>query len=131
MFYLLLAVVANAVDVVVEVVVVVFVVFLLFPLGVVVVLLLLLIPLVFVVVAVILLLLRHLQSCTADAEISVPSVENPELTNVLPLKPGVGQNIAVHASPTARNFFHVLILPSRSIYLNFFAQNYLPTFQLR
>ena len=27
---------------------------------------------------------------TADAEIKVSSVENPELTNVLPLKPGVG-----------------------------------------
>ena len=25
----------------------------------------------------------------ADAESNVPSVENPELTNVLPLKPGV------------------------------------------
>ena len=39
---------------------------------------------------------------TEDAEIKVPSVENPELTNVLPaLKPGVGQNIATHASPTS------------------------------
>ena len=33
-----------------------------------------------------------------------PSVENPELTNVLPLKPGVGQNIVMHASPAATNF---------------------------
>ena len=30
---------------------------------------------------------------TADAEIKVPSVENPEPTSVLPSKPGVGQNI--------------------------------------
>ena len=29
----------------------------------------------------------------ADAESKVPSAENPDLTNVLPLKPGVGQNI--------------------------------------
>ena len=40
-----------------------------------------------------------------DADIMVPSVENPELTKALPLKPGVGQNIAVHAVPAARNFF--------------------------
>ena len=33
---------------------------------------------------------------TADAEISVPSVANPGLANVLLLKPGVGQNIATH-----------------------------------
>ena len=39
----------------------------------------------------------------------VPPVENPELTDVLPLKPGVCQNIATHASPTARNFFRVRI----------------------
>ena len=41
-----------------------------------------------------------------------PSVESPELTNVLPLKPQVGQNVAVHASPTARNFFPVQIVKS-------------------
>ena len=29
---------------------------------------------------------------TADAEIKVPSVENPELTNVNPLKPGAGHH---------------------------------------
>ena len=40
---------------------------------------------------------------TADTEIKVPSVEAPELT-CYPLKPGVGQNVATHASPTARNF---------------------------
>ena len=37
-----------------------------------------------------------------------PPVKNPELTNVLPFKPGVGQKIAMHASLTARNFFFVL-----------------------
>ena len=47
---------------------------------------------------------------TVDAKIKVPSVENPELTDVLPLKPGVGQIIAMHASHTARNSFLVLIL---------------------
>ena len=36
-----------------------------------------------------------------DAEIKVSSVETPEW-RVLPLKPGVGQNTAIHASP--RNF---------------------------
>ena len=46
---------------------------------------------------------------TADAEVKVHSVENPELANVLPLKPGAGQNIATHASSTVRNFFLVLI----------------------
>ena len=38
-----------------------------------------------------------------DAEAMVPSVEKQEVTNVLPLKSGVGQNIASHASPTAWN----------------------------
>ena len=46
---------------------------------------------------------------TTDAVIKAPSVENPELTNVLPLKLGIAQNIATHASPTARNVFLVLI----------------------
>ena len=39
----------------------------------------------------------------------VPSVENPELTHVLPVKPGVCQNIAMDASPTAGNFCLVFI----------------------
>ena len=38
-----------------------------------------------------------LQWGLADAEVVVPSVETPELTSVFPLKPGVGQNIAMHA----------------------------------
>ena len=49
-------------------------------------------------------------SHTADAEIKVPSFKVPELTNVLALKPGVGQNIAMHALPTTRSFFLVEIL---------------------
>ena len=55
----------------------------------------------------------------ADAEINVPSGENTEL-NVLPLKPGVGQYIAIHATLTARGFLPCLFLPFRSIRLHFF-----------
>ena len=36
---------------------------------------------------------------TTDEETKVPSVENLELTNVLPSKPAVGENIALHARP--------------------------------
>ena len=39
----------------------------------------------------------------ADAEIKVPSAEIPELSRVLSFKLGVGQNVAFHALPTARN----------------------------
>ena len=46
---------------------------------------------------------------TVDTEIKVPYVENPELTNALPLKSGEGQYVALHALPTARNYFLVLI----------------------
>ena len=53
------------------------------------------------------------QQCgTADAEIKVLYVENPELTNALSVKPAVGQHIASLASPTARNFLFVLISTS-------------------
>ena len=38
-------------------------------------------------------------------EIKVQTIRNPELTNVLPSKPGVGQKIAIHAFSTARTFF--------------------------
>ena len=48
-------------------------------------------------------------SCSGDAEMKVLSVENPEQTNVLTLKPGVDENIAMHTSPIARNFLLVLI----------------------
>ena len=53
--------------------------------------------------------LSHRQWVTAETEIKIPSVENTEPTNVLPVKSGLGQNIAMHASPTARKFFLVLI----------------------
>ena len=41
---------------------------------------------------------------TVAAELKAPFAENPELSKVLSSKPDVGQNIAMHASPTARNF---------------------------
>ena len=44
-----------------------------------------------------------LQWCTVDIEMKDPTVQNPEL-KVLPLKPEVGQNIVMHASPTAHDF---------------------------
>ena len=57
---------------------------------------------------------------TTDADVRVPSVENPELTDILPLKTGVSHNITMHASLTARNFFLVQkCLPSWSIHRHF------------
>ena len=53
-------------------------------------------------------LLVCLQWHTVDAEIKVPYVENPELWNFLPLKPGVGQSIAIYTSPTARKVSIIL-----------------------
>ena len=38
-----------------------------------------------------------------DLEIQVPTVENLALSNVLHLRPGIGQNVAMHASPIATN----------------------------
>ena len=38
-----------------------------------------------------------------DLEIQVPTVENLAQSNVLHLRPGVGQNVAMHASPIAIN----------------------------
>ena len=49
-----------------------------------------------------------LQWHTVGAEIKVPYDENPELWNFLPLKPGAGQSISMHASPTAREVSIVL-----------------------
>ena len=37
----------------------------------------------------------------ADLEIQVPTVENLTQSSVLHLRPGVGQNVAMHASPIA------------------------------
>ena len=55
----------------------------------------------------------------ADAEIKVPSGENTEL-KVLPLKPGVGQYIAIHATLTARDFFLAYFYPPGPSHLHFF-----------
>ena len=50
-----------------------------------------------------------IQQCdTAEAEMKVPSVENPELTNVLPLKPGVGQNYSHICFAYYQEFLHCL-----------------------
>ena len=38
-----------------------------------------------------------------DLKILVPTVENLAQSNVLHLRPGVGQNVAMHASPSAIN----------------------------
>ena len=38
-----------------------------------------------------------------DLEIQVPNVENLAQSNVLHLRPGIGQNVAMHASPIAIN----------------------------
>ena len=65
---------------------------------------------------------------TEDAEIKVSSVGNAELeARFLPFKLPVDQNIAVHASPTARNFFHVLI-STRLVHSPSFNPNPLFTF---
>ena len=67
----------------------------------------------------------HPQCGTVDAEIKVSSVENPELTTVFPLKPGLGQIIAL------RNFLPVLIsvTPLHSLFFSsFFSPNTQPTF---
>ena len=64
---------------------------------------------------------------TTGAEIKVPSVENPELTNVFPLKPGVGQNVVTYASPASTHFFLVLI-STFPVHSPSFFQNHLPAF---
>ena len=38
-----------------------------------------------------------------DLEIQVPTVENLAQSNVLHLRPGIGQNVAMHVSPIAIN----------------------------
>ena len=67
------------------------------------------------------------QSGAVEAESKVPSVENPGL-KVLRLKPGESRCKAMHATPTARNFFLAnFYLPGRSIHLHFFPKP-LPSF---
>ena len=58
----------------------------------------------------------------ADAEIKVPSGENTESLNFLPLKPRLGSYIAIHATLTARNFFLAYFNPS-SPFTSIFFQN--------
>ena len=48
---------------------------------------------------------------TADAEIKDHVLRN-QSSKVVPLKPGVAENIAMHASPIARDFFLELISTS-------------------
>lgn len=56
-----------------------------------------------------------LQLGTADTEVEVPSVDNPGLPKVLPLKPAVGQTIATHASHAAMELLFFSFLPFWSI----------------
>ena len=61
----------------------------------------------------VILLLQPPQWGAADAEIKVPSGENTDLKrSPIPLKPGVGQHIAIHAMLIARNFFLAYFYPS-------------------
>ena len=70
--------------------------------------------------------LTRLQRSTADAEMKILCAENPELADALLL----GQNIATHASYTARNFFLVLAYTSPIQSPSLFP-NPLLTFQVR
>ena len=51
-----------------------------------------------------------MQLVTAHAKVRV-SVQNQKLSKLVPVKSGVGQNIAMHALPTARCFFLSVHLP--------------------
>lgn len=57
-----------------------------------------------VVLVVIIYFVDNLVMGTAHAEIKFPLTKNSYLSKLLPLKPGVTQNIALRASPVARNF---------------------------
>ena len=65
---------------------------------------------------------------TADAEITLPSVETPEPINVLSLNPGLGETISALASPTARILLLALISAFPVHSPSFFSPNSLPTF---
>ena len=56
---------------------------------------------------------------TADAEIK-DHLLGIQSSTVLPLKPGVGQNIAMHASATARDFFLANFCPPVPVIFIFF-----------
>ena len=52
---------------------------------------------------------------TTDAAIQVPSVDNPDLPKGLPLKAGVGLNLAVHVRPLPGiSSFQIVNLPVNS-----------------
>ena len=57
-------------------------------------------------------------SHSADTQVSIPFVESPELSNIPSGKPGVGQNLALHASPAARNsaFLHHFFFLKRILF---------------
>lgn len=57
-----------------------------------------------VVLVVIIFFVDNLVMGTAHAELKFPLTKSPYLSKVFPLKPGVTQNIALRASPVARNF---------------------------
>ena len=54
---------------------------------------------------------KALQWGVADAEIKVPSGERTQSLNILPLKPGVGQCIAIHVTLTSTDFFLAYFYP--------------------
>ena len=58
-------------------------------------------------------LLVNLQCGSAEAEIKVPSAENPDLFKFLSFQPGVDQNVDLQDSPTASNLF---VLPLHLLY---------------
>ena len=59
-------------------------------------------------------------SHNADTQVSIPFVESPELSNIASGKPGVGQNLALHASPAARNSFCIITFFFKADPLHFF-----------
>ena len=59
--------------------------------------------------------MSHLQWDVIDADIMVPSAENSVPSKVLFLKPGAGQNTALHTLPTPRSaVFLISVFPVRS-----------------
>ena len=66
-----------------------------------------------------------LQWGAADAEIEVHLMRT-QSSNVLPLKPGVGQYVAIHVTLTARDFF--LLLSTLPVHSPAFTPKPLPIF---
>ena len=62
---------------------------------------------------------------SADAEDKVPSAENPGLSEVLSFKPGLGHNIAMHASPNARIFFSPFLISTFLVHSTSFSLDFL------